>query len=662
MGEGVDPVRRDPVAEPAGESSAASARIPASGVTMAVVDPGDLGTANFPAAELLEAFVALVPDPAVVVDADGTIVSANEQTAAQFGYDLGELVGQPVEVLVPERFRHSHRGHRKEYAAEPRARAMGAGLRLYGRRRDGTEFPVDISLAPIAGGDSPLVVAAIRDISDRVAATAATARLAAIVQSSQDAMVSMSVEAEITSWNPGAERLFGYTEDEICGRHASVLIPSDQSHVFEELLGAAANAERIGARDTQQVRKDGTRIDVAVSMSAIREENGNLLGFSWFSRDITERKLAEARLRQLLVEEHKRERQQAATAEIRLALLSGAPVDGALTLICEHACELLDGHGASVVISESVGDPAGLTVTATAGEGVPTTGHGLAEPFAARVVARGESVRTTEVDGDRSTGSGPALGVPIAGGAASGALIVVRRSGAPLFSDDDVALAEALAGQAALALELSRAREDREALLLIQDRERIARDLHDLVIQRLFAAGLNLQGTMRLVDNKHAAGRIASSVRELDQTILDIRTSIFALETPAGSESGPRWEILRVVADAAGPLGFEPAVRFDGPVDVGMSVDVLPHALAVVREALSNAARHAHATQVVVEVSVRESITIVVSDNGIGLPEAHRSSGLSNMRQRAETLGGDFEVVSGSGGGTSVRWRVPLRD
>jgi PAS domain S-box-containing protein len=170
-----------------------------------------------------------VPDAAVVVDAEGTIVSANEHTATQFGYELGDLVGQPVEILIPERFRHRHRGYRAEYSAAPRARAMGAGLRLFGRRRDGAEFPVDISLAPVTNADEPLVVAAVRDISDRVAATAAQARLAAIVQSSQDAIVSMSVEGAVSSWNPGATQLFGYNGEDILDRHVSQLIPRDES-------------------------------------------------------------------------------------------------------------------------------------------------------------------------------------------------------------------------------------------------------------------------------------------------------------------------------------------------------------------------------------------------------------------------------------------------
>jgi PAS domain S-box-containing protein len=623
---------------------------------MSAVDPDEISSTTFPSVELLGTFVALMPDAALVVDGEGLIVSANDQTATQFGYAPGELVGRPIETLIPERFRHQHRSHRAGYAAAPRARPMGVGLRLAGRRRDGSEFPVDISLAPVPGVDAHLIVAAIRDVTDREAATAAHARLAAIVQSSQDAVISMSVEGEISSWNPGAEHLLGYTPEDMVGRHVSRLVPAEESAVFEELLGAAVDGEPAGARDTQQLRKDGSRVDVAVSVSAIRDPATRLLGFSYLLRDITARKQAEARLQQLLVEEHRQQRQQAASAEIRLALLSGAPVENALALICEHARDLLDAHGASLVVA----DAADLRVTAASGE-APTVGGAVAgETLAGRVVGSGTSTRVSGVADEAE--AGPALGVPvISTQSVGGALIVVRRNGAGDFSTDDIAVAEGLAGQAALAQELGRAREDRESLLLTQDRERIARDLHDLVIQRLFAAGISLQGTLRLIDHPHASERINATVEELDKTIFEIRTSIFALETPAEKRSGPRFEILQLATGSAEALGFAPTVRFGGPVDVGMPDHVLPHALAVVREALSNVARHAQATQADVDVSVREAVVLIVDDNGVGIPERHRTSGLANLRQRAETLGGSFTIAERPGGGTRLRWEVPLQ-
>ena len=183
---------------------------------------------SFPV-ELLEAFLALTPDASVVVDEEGTIVSANEQAEALFGYEPGELRGRKVDVLVPERFRHEHRNHRAGYMAAPRAREMGAGLDLTGRRRDGSEFPVDISLAPLAGQERPLVVAAVRDSSERRAAHATAAQLAAIVRSTMDGIVSISPEGLITSWNPGAERLFEWASSDIVGSHVSALVRDAES-------------------------------------------------------------------------------------------------------------------------------------------------------------------------------------------------------------------------------------------------------------------------------------------------------------------------------------------------------------------------------------------------------------------------------------------------
>ena len=190
--------------------------------------------------DLVEMFVGLMPDAAVVVNGDGVIVAANELAQALFGYPADDLMGRPIELLVPERYRHAHRSDRADYFAEPRTRPMGAGLELTGRRRDGSEFAVDISLAPVSpDGGEPLVVAAVRDATERRTATAASAQLAAIVQSSTDAIVSMSAAGEIRSWNPGAQRLFGHAPEEAVGCHISMIVPDDRSAELEELMSAA---------------------------------------------------------------------------------------------------------------------------------------------------------------------------------------------------------------------------------------------------------------------------------------------------------------------------------------------------------------------------------------------------------------------------------------
>ena len=621
------------------------------------------------AVQLLEGFLGLMPDAALVIDGDGQIISANGQAEVLFGYDPGELIGRVVETLVPERYRHQHRRDRATYLQQPRARPMGAGLELSGRRRDGTEFPVDISLAPLTGLERPLAVAAVRDASERRAASAAQAQLAAIVQSSSDAIVSMSVEGSITSWNRGAEHVFGYASSEVVGHHISLLVPGDASEELEELLGAVVGGETPAVRDTQWLRRDGSRLDVALSLSPLVDPGGRTLGFSAVVRDATARKHAETELRRVLADERRRKRQQEATAELRLALLSATPLHDVLGLVCERACGLLDAQAARIVLVEE-GDEGQLIVEAAFGGAASVVGTRIrpGASLAGRAIAAGDSqvvpCLAEEPGIDPEVGSmvpaGPAIGVPFASEAGvQAALVVTRSRGASVFVADDVAFASAIAAQAGLAIALSRARADREELVLSRDRDRIARDLHDLVIQRLFAAGLGLQGVAQLSPDPQVATRVNKAVDDLDATIREIRNTIFALESGAGA-SGLRAELLRLTAGAGEGLGFDPIVRFDGPVDARVPSDVVPQVLAVVREALSNATRHAHASRVDLDVRVDDHLLVLVTDDGVGLGEGTRRSGLANLRRRAEALGGTLVVSSPPEGGTRLSWKVPL--
>ena len=217
---------------------------------------------------MLETFLSLMPDAAVAVNRDGVIVAVNVRTESFFGYPANELEGKPIEVLVPERFRHAHRRDRAVYSSDPHARPMGAGLDLYARRRDGTEFPVDISLAPIGDKDDALVVAAVRDITERKAAQSAQAQLAAIVRSSTDAIFSMTPRGVMTSWNQAAEEMFGYSHTDVIGHHFSEFFPDDRA--LEELLGAARSghpSDLRTSRDTRWLTHDGVPVDVAISVS-----------------------------------------------------------------------------------------------------------------------------------------------------------------------------------------------------------------------------------------------------------------------------------------------------------------------------------------------------------------------------------------------------------
>lgn len=256
------------------------------------------------------------------------------------------------------------------------------------------------------------------------------------------------------------------------------------------------------------------------------------------------------------------------------------------------------------------------------------------------------------------------LGVPIrVRGEVFGNLYLTDKTTAEVFSDVDEELIVALAGAAGIAIENSRLQERLKDVAVLEDRERIARDLHDTVIQRLFATGLSLQGAARLAERPEVLERIHGAVDDLDVTVRHIRTAIFGLETARSPTEGLRARVLAVAAEAAEPLGVDPRVLFDGPVDTAVPDEVAIDLVATVREALANVARHARAERVDVELRCGDGlVTLVVSDDGAGLPAARPEGGhgLVNMARRAERWGGRIELAAGPAGGTVVTWSVPM--
>jgi signal transduction histidine kinase len=243
-----------------------------------------------------------------------------------------------------------------------------------------------------------------------------------------------------------------------------------------------------------------------------------------------------------------------------------------------------------------------------------------------------------------------------------GNLYLTDKSSAEVFTDVDEELVVGLAAAAGVAIENARLHAKIHALALVEDRERIARDLHDTVIQRLFATGMSLQSTVRLVTTDPAAAiaRIGSAVDDLDVTIKEIRTAIFDLEQSKAGREGLRARVLAVAREAAAPLGFEPRVLLDGPIDTGVDARVGDELVATLREALSNVARHARATRVDVEVEVSGDVSLKVSDDGVGPPanDQPAGNGLRNMGERAAMLGGTLELRPGAAGGTVLEWRA----
>jgi two-component system, NarL family, sensor histidine kinase DevS len=255
------------------------------------------------------------------------------------------------------------------------------------------------------------------------------------------------------------------------------------------------------------------------------------------------------------------------------------------------------------------------------------------------------------------------LGVPITvRGEVFGNLYLCDKADGDGFTDVDEELVVGLAAAAGVAIDNARLHAQVADLATLADRERIARDLHDTVIQRLFAIGLSLQATLRLVPDKNAAARLMTAIDDLDATVRDVRGAIFELHTMRAPGRSVRQELIQLCGESSRALGFDPIVRFDGPIDTAVDEELAGELLAVVREALTNVARYANATAVTVSLEVRGGkLSAQVVDNGTGYtlgPGIGR--GVENMRLRAERRRGTFEVRVGSPTGTEVVWRVPL--
>jgi len=372
----------------------------------------------------------------------------------------------------------------------------------------------------------------------------------------------------------------------------------------------------------------------------------------------------------------RRHRWLRAGAEVTNHLLSGDARQDVLELIARRAGEITGARLAEVsspVPVPGTGDLiVELSVALSEGEGddglqgrvVPVDGTlaGAASAAGAHVVSAclGKDPRFL-ADPRLAAGPGPAVAVPL-GAAGADVLLLVRAVGEPVFTEADLEPLLAFAGQAALALELAVRRRDAEHVALLEDRDRIARDLHDLAIQRLFATGMTLQSTARLIEHTGAAERVARAVDDLDETIKIIRSTIFGLRArDDGPASSLRARASRTVGDAVTSLGFPPRLSMEGLLDTDVPLDVAEHVVAALGELLSNAARHAHAGRV--EVSLKataDEVRLTVSDNGRGIPEQSRRSGLDNLAERARQAGGALELSTPDGGGSRLVWRAPL--
>jgi signal transduction histidine kinase len=367
-----------------------------------------------------------------------------------------------------------------------------------------------------------------------------------------------------------------------------------------------------------------------------------------------------------------RERWLRASSEVTTALLSGTEPEEVLRLVAARARDLTEADfaaivlplGESLVIEVANGDAAEHVT----GKRIDPRASLIGDAFRGGVTVAIDDVHESP-DWPRNSDAldefGPVIIVPlVAGSARHGVLWVGNLAGGRRFRDSHQVMLEAFADQAALGLELARQRRETEQLSLFRDRDRIARDLHDTVIQRLFATGMQLESSMRYMTGPEASDRVQGAVSDLDKTIKEIRSTIYSLQRSDRSPSNSlRARIVELIEELTPALGFTPTLRLEGLVDTRVSRDVAENLLPALREALSNTARHAKASRADVSVVVDEDwTTLTVSDNGLGLAADGRRSGLANLEARAVSLGGTFLAHSAPEGGAEVVWRVPVGD
>jgi signal transduction histidine kinase len=393
--------------------------------------------------------------------------------------------------------------------------------------------------------------------------------------------------------------------------------------------------------------------------------------------------LPDRQVDELYEETTRQQRWLSATAEVTRHLLAGAELSDALAMITEKALDLTDAE--LVMVTLPMADGRHQRIEHAAGDGAQEM-LGLVVPMhdAVTELVVGKAQRLTicdygpaeltgtskaEVPGGTpraaSTASlrlGPMVVVPLgAPGHVRGVLSAGRRKGSAQLSQPAAEMLATFAAQASIALELAEHRKQAERMAVFEDRDRIAKDLHDLVIQRLYATGMSLQGTISLISVREVADRVGSAVDALDDTIREIRSAIFALHSHAGAKPASlRSRILYAAQEMAPALGFAPSVRLDGSLEEAVPAAVAEQLLTAIRESLANVARHASASHAELAVAVGEQVKLTVTDDGVGIKPGGRRSGLRNLEDRAIGLGGALAAEAILGGGTELVWQVPL--
>jgi PAS domain S-box-containing protein len=559
-------------------------------------------------------------DALMIIDHAGLIQMVNSQMEQMFGYTRDELFGQTMEILLPHRFRRQHRHHVAGYVAKPRLRSMGTGLELYGLRKDGSEFPVEISLNPLQTTGTPLVSAAIRDVSELKRSEMQRARLARILETAANEIYLFDATTLCFNFvNQGARNNLGYAMDELSGLTPLDLKPEFNVTSFETLLQPLRDGTKSSLQfSTLHQRKDGSRYPVDVYLQLFRNETPPL--FAAIITDISERVASQQALQesQQHVAMH--------VANTPLAVLEWRVSDQIITA-WNPAAERLFGYRADETIGKRRVDII-----------VPEEQRGKLE-----ATFRGNITH----DGFRSTNKNITK---------DGRILTCEWYNTVL---DDVSSEGKRV--AALALDITARQRAINELLMVQEEERsrIARDLHDHVGQLLTGLSLGLSAVIekpdpqKLKDLKTLATTVLEDVRRISR---DLRPALL-------DELGLAAAIKRFARELipGGSLSVDVLVR----VPDRLERDTLTVIYRVAQEALTNIVRHANAKHASVVVTAsQDTVHLIVEDDGVGFDPtaiaAYEHVGLSSMRERTELLGGAFSAESLPGQGTTISARLPL--
>lgn len=477
-----------------------------------------------------------------------------------------------------------------------------------------------------------------------------------------DGVVVSGSDGSIVYVSPTFVELSGYTLAELRGRPIEVLVPESRSAVHERhragYQASGSLARPMGAGLEIDLRRaDGVEVPVDIALSRMVADGTEFAVAS--VRDVRGLRRSEARLR--------------AINEVAQAILTGGSSERLLHQVAASAARMVSAQVAMVIVAAPGG---GFVIRSAVGEAAEALrGKAFSDaPAAEEVIRKGEAEFIPDALHDdrcaaevaRIGSLGSTLVLPLwIRGEPFGALVVANQRGQRALSLLDLEEEETFAAQAAVAIEYARAGDEIQRLALLEDRERIARELHDTVIQRLFAAGMTLQAAMP-DDGSPTGLRVAGVIDSLDEVIGEIRTTIFALD-PQSKGEGLRSRLLATAREFGSGLGFQPTVRLAGPIDSVIPDAMAENLVATLREALSNVSRHAGARSAEVFLHVDDEVVLTVIDDGSGPGASHLSSvgagagrGLANLAERADKLGGTFAVTERPVGGTEVVWRVPL--